>query len=128
MDKIAEMITTLKNGSKAGKDSVFLPYSKVKHSILVCLEKEGYVGAVSKKTKKGLPVLEVVLMYKDNKPKVTEVQRVSKPSKRVYFGVKDIHSVRSGDGLLVLSTPKGILGGREAKKEQVGGEVLFKVW
>lgn len=128
MDKISEMITTLKNGSKAGKELVLLPYSKLKHSILLCLEKEGYVGTVSKKTRKGLPALEVVLVYKDNKPKVTNVERVSKPSRRVYFGVKDIHQVRSGDGLLVLSTPKGILGGREAKKEQVGGEVLFKVW
>jgi small subunit ribosomal protein S8 len=68
------------------------------------------------------------LTYVDKKPKITEVERLSKQSRRVYFGMKDIHSVRSGSGLLVLSTPKGIMSGKEARKEHVGGEALFRVW
>lgn len=128
MDSIANMIIVMKNGSLAGKESVTLPYSKLKEAILLCLKKEGYVKEVSKKVKAGLPVLEVELIYDGKKPKITEVERVSKQSRRVYFGMKDIHSVRNGYGLLVLSTPKGILSGKEAKREQVGGEALFRLW
>jgi small subunit ribosomal protein S8 len=128
MDSIANMLITMKNGSLAGKLSVFLPYSKMKHAIAECLRKEGYINSISKKVQKDQPVLEVELIYVDKKPKITEVERISKQSKRVYFGVKDIHRVRNGSGLLVLSTPKGILSGRDARKEQVGGEALFRVW
>jgi small subunit ribosomal protein S8 len=128
MDSISNMIIMMKNGSLAGKESVVMPYSKLKNAIAECLKKEGYVGEVSKKVKKGQPTLEVGLIYVDKKPKITEVERISKQSRRVYFAMKDIHSVRNGLGLLILSTPKGILSGKEARKEQVGGEALFKIW
>ena len=118
----------MKNASQVGQASTAFPYSKMKNAILECLKKEGYVSNISKKVKKGQPFLEVELIYADKKPKITEVERISKQSRRVYFGMKDIHSVRNGSGLLVLSTPKGILSGREARKEQVGGEALFRLW
>ena len=118
----------MKNGSLAGKESVFFPYSKMKNAIAECLQKEGYVNGVAKKVRKDQPVLEVGLVYVDKKPKITEVERISKQSRRIYFGMKDIHSVRNGTGVLVLSTPKGILSGKEARKEQVGGEALFRIW
>lgn len=128
MDQIANMLISIKNGGMANKESVLFPYSKLKNAIALCLEKEGYISSVAKKTKKGIPMLEVGLVYVDKAPKVKEVERVSKQSRRVYFGVKDIHTVRNSSGLLVLSTPKGILSGKEARKEQVGGEALFKIW
>lgn len=128
MDSISNMIIMMKNASLANKEIVSMSYSKMKNAIGECLKKEGYVAGVFKKVKKGQPVLEMELVYKDKKPKITEVERISKQSKRVYFRVKDIHSVRNGTGLLVLSTPKGILSGKDAKKEQVGGEALFKIW
>jgi small subunit ribosomal protein S8 len=118
----------LKNASLAGKGSVVVPFSKMKNSIAECLKREGYILDFSKKIKKGIPFLEMSLLYTDKKPKITEVERISKQSRRVYFGVKEIHSVRSGTGLLVMSTPKGILSGKQARKEQVGGEALFKLW
>ena len=118
----------MKNASLAGKESVVMPYSKMKHAIADCLKKEGYIANVSKKISKSFPVIELTLVYTDKKPKITEVERVSKQSKRVYFGMKDIHKVRNGSGLLVLSTPKGILSGKEARTLQVGGEALFRVW
>ena len=118
----------MKNGSLAGKESVLIPYSKMKNAIGECLKKAGYVSEISKKVKSGHPVLEVNLLYVDKKPKIAEVERISKQSRRVYFRMKDIHSVRNGKGLLVLSTPKGILSGKEARKEQVGGEALFRIW
>jgi small subunit ribosomal protein S8 len=128
MDPISNMLIVIKNGSRAGKESVVMPYSKLKEAVLECLKKEGYVGSVSKKTKDNHPVLEVALSYVDKKPKITDVERISKPSRRIYFQVKNIHTVRNGSGLLVLSTPKGILAGKDARKEQVGGEALFKLW
>ncbi len=118
----------MKNGSLAGKESVTFPFSKMKNAIGECLKNSGYIANISKKIKKGQPLLEVELVYIDKKPKITEVERISKQSRRIYFGMKDIHSVRNGSGLLVLSTPKGILSGKEARKEQVGGEALFKIW
>ena len=128
MDSISNMLIMMKNASLAGKESVSMPYSKMKHAIGECLMKEGYVKEISKKTKNDMPILEMVLVYADKNPKITQVERISKQSKRVYFGMKDIHKVRSGSGVLVLSTSKGILSGKEARKEQVGGEALFRMW
>ena len=128
MDSISNMIIIMKNGSLAGLESVSVPYSKMKNAISECLFKEGYIKQISKKVKRGQPILEIGLVYIDKKPKITEVKRISKQSRRVYFGMKDIHSVRNGSGLLILSTPKGILSGKVARKEQVGGEALFRVW
>ncbi len=118
----------MKNAGLAGKPTVSMPHSKLKNAILECLKKEGYVAEISKRVKKGQPVLEVELVYVDKTPKITEAERISKQSRRVYFGVNDIHKVKNGSGLLVLSTPKGILSGRDARKEQVGGEALFRLW
>ena len=128
MDSISNMIIMMKNASLAGKETVSFPHSNLKNAILECLKKEGYISEFSQKVKKGEQVLEAKLLYKDEKPKISEVERISKQSRRVYFGTKDIYPVRNGSGILVLSTPKGILSGKEAKKELVGGEALFKMW
>ena len=93
------------------------------------MAKEGYLKDVTKKTKKGFPIIELGLVYEeDGTPKVTGTDRVSKSSCRVYKGVKDIKTTRNGYGLTVLSTPKGILTDKQARREMVGGEVLFKLW
>ena len=119
----------IKNAGRAGHESIVVSHSKIKAAIADCLVKEGYLKSVSKKTKKGFPVLELELVYsEDGEPKVIGVDRVSKSSSRVYKGVKDIRTSRGGYVLTVLSTPKGILTDRQAKKEMVGGEVLFKLW
>ena len=128
MDPISNMLIMIKNASLRGLESVVMPHSKLKLAIGECLAKEGYVKSVSKKIRKDHPVLEIELSYVDDKPKITEVERISKQSRRVYFGMKDINTVKGGAGLLVLSTPKGILSGKNARKEQVGGEALFRVW
>ena len=128
MDQISNMIIMMKNASKANRPTVSLPYSKMKHAIADCLKKEGYVASVSKKMKKMFPVLEVELIYVDGTPKINDVERISKQSRRVYYGNSDIKPIKNGFGLLVMSTPKGILSGKDAKKELVGGEALFKMW
>ena len=128
MDQIANMMNMIKNASRVGHEFVVVPHSKIKLSIAECLVKEGYLKAVSKKTKKGFPTLELALSYTDGTPKVSGVDRISKSSCRVYKGVKEIRPTRNGSGLTVFSTPKGILTDKMARKEMVGGEVLFKIW
>lgn len=127
-DNISDFIIQLKNASLARKPSFTVPYSKFKASIAEVLKKEGFIKDFSKKGKKVLKNLEVELVYENNEPKVNDVQRVSKVSKRIYFGADQIRSVRQGFGKLILTTPKGIMTDREARKQKVGGEPLFKIW
>lgn len=119
----------MKNAAQVSKQTVVVPFSKLKHAIALCLKDNGYVTDVSKKTEKNnVPVLELTLAYTAGAPRIHDVKRISKPSRRMYLGVSDIHSVKNGHGTLVLSTPKGILGDKDARKERVGGEVLFMIW
>ena len=123
-DPISDLIVRLKNASAVGKESVALPYSGVKHAIAKVLEKEGYVADVSKKNSS----LVIKLVYQGGRPAIGGAKRISKPSRRMYLSVRDIHPVKRGHGLLVLSTPAGILSGKEAKQKRAGGEVLFEIW
>ena len=127
-DSISNLIISLKNASLQKKESVSVPYTKMTESVLETLKKEGYVGDLSKEGKDVKKTIKVDLKYEDGTPKIQEAKRISKFSKRVYKGSKEITPVRNGYGLLVLSTPEGILSGREAKFKKVGGEVLFEIW
>jgi len=127
-DSIANLITNLKNAGVSGKQSVVAPHSELNVAVLELLQREGYVGSVVKKGKKVNKFIEVNLAYTEGEPRIQGVKRLSTFSKRVYQGVKDIRPVKNGHGLLVLSTPKGILSDKQARKERVGGEVLFKIW
>jgi len=128
MDPISDMIVQIKNASAAHKESVVLPYSKLKLAILDTLMKEGFVKSFGKKGKKVVKFIEVALAYENDEPKIHEVQRISKSSRRVYQKAKDIRGVKNGFGILVLSTPKGIMSDKMARAEKVGGEALFKIW
>jgi len=129
MDPIADMITRIRNASAIQKESIVLPYSKMKLAIAELLISEGYIVSVTKKGKKVRKSLEVFLAYDPSgKSKIQGMERVSKFSRRVYTGVRSIHPVKQGHGTYVFSTPKGILSSKGAKAERVGGEVLFKIW
>ncbi len=128
-DPISNMIISMKNGALVSKGTVVIPFSKLKYAIAQCLKDNGYIAEVSKKTeKKNVPVLEIELAYNGGASRIHDVKRISKPSRRTYLGVHDIHSVKNGHGMMVLSTPKGILSDKQARKEQVGGEALFMIW
>jgi small subunit ribosomal protein S8 len=127
MDSISNLIIKIKNGSKTGKDAVIFPYSKMAYSILEVLAREGFVSGISKKGKKS-KFIEIKLAYTDKKPAVSEVKRISKFSKRVYFSREKIRSVREGYGKMIISTSKGIMTDKEARKFGVGGEALFEIW
>ena len=129
MDPIADMIVRIKNATDSRKESVVFPYSKLKLAILDTLMKNGFVKSFGKKGKKIAKFIEVVLIYDENgKGRISGVERVSKTSKRVYSKASEIRSVKSGQGSLILSTPKGIMTDKTAKESKVGGEVLFKIW
>ncbi len=125
-DPIADLINRLKNASAVRRERVVVPFSKMKEAIAEVLSKAGYVGEVSH-TAAGS--LQIELSYReDGRPTISDAERISKPSRRLYTGSQDIHPVKRGHGLLVLSTPAGILTGEEARKKHVGGETLFKIW
>ncbi len=128
MDPIADMIVQIKNASDAEKKSVVLPYSKLKVTILDILAKDGFIKSFSKVGKKTIKFIEVVLAYEDDQPKIHGVQRISKTSKRVYQKARNVRSVKNGFGIAVISTSKGIMSDKVARKEKLGGEVLFKIW
>ena len=128
MDPIADLITRIKNASAAKKELVSIPYSKMKEAVLVVLEKEGFVTGMTKKGKKVFKTIEVGLVYDQFGPRVKGAERVSKLSKRVYTGVKDIKRVKQGQGIMLISTPNGIVTDKDARSQKVGGELLFKIW
>jgi len=128
-DPISDFIIRIKNASMIRKESVVIPYSKLKHAVAEKLEEKGYVGTVTKRGRKVRKLLEVELRYEtDGTSRIQDVARVSKPGRRVYVSLSNIRPVRFGKGSLLISTPKGILTGDEAKEEHVGGEALFKIW
>ena len=128
-DPISDMIIRMKNAGDSKKESVTFPYSKVKLAILDVLLKEGFIKSFGKKGKKVVKFIEVGLIYDtEGRPRISGVDRISKSSKRVYMQAKDIRVVKNGYGLMVLSTPKGVVSGKFAKENNLGGEALFKVW
>jgi len=127
-DTIGDFIIRLKNAGAVGKDTVSVPYSKLRHAIADKLMAVGYVADVSIKGKTVHKTLEVTLRYEAGTHRIGGVQRVSKPGRRMYTKVADIHQVKFGKGHLILSTPAGILTNLEACQQNVGGEQLFKIW
>lgn len=124
MDSVGDALIRIKNGYLVAKPSVLVKYSKLILKLCKLLQKEGYLESVQ--TKGGEII--VTLKYDNRKAAVTDVKRVSKPSLRVYKGVLELPSVLNGLGIAVISTPKGLMTDKEARKSKVGGEVLALVW
>ncbi len=128
-DSVADMMIRIKNAGVVRKDTVEVPYSKIKFAICEVLKKEGFIADVDTKGKKvSEKAIVITLKYEGKNPKITGTSKVSKFSKRIYGSVSEIRPVKNGAGLLVMTTPKGILSGSEARKQKVGGELLLKVW
>lgn len=128
-DTIGDLIIRLKNAGVVGKATVSMPYSKLRHSILNKLKEVGYIESATETGKEVQnKTLEVTLRYENGSHRISGVKRLSKPGRRLYTKVTDIHPVKFGKGHLILSTPAGILTNEEAKAKQVGGEQLFIIW
>ncbi len=127
-DPIGDLITRLKNAGAVKKKTVEVPYSALRHAVADKLVAAGYLASATKQGKKVRKTLEVGLVYENGRSMIRGAERVSKPGRRMYVGAGNIRPVKFGKGKLILSTPKGILTGEEARKENVGGEQLFKIW
>ncbi len=126
-DPIADMLTRIRNGLSAGKTDVNMPLSKLKQSIAQVLKDEGYIADFSQAELEGKPTLNVELKYYQGKPVIEKVDRVSRPGLRIYKGSDKIPSVLNGLGIAIVSTSKGVMTDRAARKAGYGGEVLCYV-
>jgi small subunit ribosomal protein S8 len=123
-DPVADMLTRIRNGQSAGKQSVVMPASKLKTAIATLLKEEGYVADVASAELDGKPAMEVTLKYFQGAPVIEMIKRVSRPGLRIYKSRDELPKVRGGLGVAIVSTSKGIMTDRAARKEGVGGEVI----
>jgi small subunit ribosomal protein S8 len=128
-DPIADMLTRLRNASMARHVQVLVPASKIKIAIAKILKEEGFIQDFEVTQDKPQPVIRIWLKYDENRrPVLKGLKRVSKPGRRIYTRRQDIPWVQSGMGVAILSTPKGVMTGKQARYLGVGGEVLCYVW
>jgi len=131
VDSIADILTRIRNAQAIGRPTVNIPFSKIKFSLAKVLAKEGFAESVSKEKRGIKKAIEIKLKYQDNKntlPKIRKIKQISKPGKREYIQAKNIHPVLGGIGINIISTSKGLMTGKEAKKKGLGGEILCEIW
>jgi len=128
-DPLGDMLTRIRNGQRAKKDSVLSPASKLRRSVLEVLIKEGYIrGYTTTESEGNKSDFTIELKYHDGQPVIREISRVSRPGCRVYSKIKDLPYNYDGLGMSILSTPRGVMSDAEARPENVGGEILCKVF
>lgn len=128
MDSIADMLTRIKNALRAGHRQVIMPHSKLREAIAQILVDEGYLQSLKVIKKEPQADLELNLKYIDSTPAISEVKRISKPGRRLYTSSQNIPASLGGYGLTILSTNQGVISDREARKKNVGGEILCQIW
>jgi small subunit ribosomal protein S8 len=127
-DPIADLLARVRNAGAAQKTELFVPYSKIKAEVIRILKEEGYITDYAVDTEAAHPRIKITSKLANRTSAITGLKRVSRPGLRRYVGAKEIPRVLGGMGISILSTPRGILSGREAKKQNVGGELLAYVW
>ncbi len=128
-DPLGDMLTRIRNGQQARKTKITSPASRLRTNVLEVLKREGFIrGFSQQKIRTGISEIEIELKYHDGDPVIREISRVSTPGRRVYSGVKDLPRVYDGLGISILSTPRGVLSDSEARDQNVGGEILCRVF
>ena len=127
-DPLGDMLTRIRNGQQARKDSILTPASKLRANVLDVLQREGYIRGYSEEELAGQKGLRIELKYFEGQPAIQHLARVSKPGRRVYSGSRELPRVRNGLGMTIVSTPRGVLSDAEAREQNVGGEVLAEVF
>ena len=127
-DPIADMLTRIRNASRAGHPKVSFAGSNLKESIVSILKNEGFIANYEVKKENNKSNIEVELKYINKNPVIKEIERVSKPGRRIYSKSQEMRPVRNNMGIAILSTSHGVMTGRKAKKMNVGGEILLRVW
>lgn len=128
IDPIADMLTRIRNALAVGKNEIRLPYSRIKQQVAELIKKSGFIDGVSVDKEPAFPELVLTLHAEGGASRITDLQRVSKPGRRLYAKSSDIPKIYGGRGVLIVSTSKGLLTDDEARKQQVGGELICKVW
>ncbi|MBU2544846.1 30S ribosomal protein S8 [Patescibacteria group bacterium] len=124
-DPITDMLNRIRNAQAVSHKTVVIPYSNIKYSIARILEKQGLVGVVEKKGRTIKKTIDVTLKYPSE---ISGLKRVSKPGQRIYAGSKEIKGTKGKYGLVIVSTPKGLMTGKEARRNKVGGEIICEIW
>ena len=128
-DPLGDMLTRIRNGQRARKNTISSPASKLRNGVLDVLKREGYIrGYSQQELRPGISEIAIELKYHEGDPVIREIKRVSTPGRRVYSGIKDLTRVYNGLGIAILSTPRGVLSDSEAREGNVGGEVLCQVF
>ncbi|MBB4046873.1 small subunit ribosomal protein S8 [Sphingomonas zeae] len=127
-DPLGDLLTRIRNGQRARKDSVLTPASKLRVRVLDVLQREGYIRGYSEEQMGPAAGIRIELKYFEGQPAIKHVARVSKPGRRIYSGAQDLPRVRNGLGITIVSTPRGVLSDAEAREQNVGGEVLAEVF
>lgn len=128
-DTLGDMLTRIRNAQRAKKTEVLSPASRLRENVLEVLKKEGYIGGYERhNVKAGIDELNIKLKYHEGTGVITEIYRVSTPGRRVYSSVKDLPRVYNGLGISIISTPQGVMSDHDARKANVGGEILCQVF
>lgn len=127
-DPIADLLTRVRNAAAVQKDEMFVPYSKIKNEVVRILKEEGYITDYSLDTEGAHPRIKITNKIANRTSAITGLKRVSRPGLRRYVGAREIPRVLGGMGVAILSTSRGVLSGREARKQNVGGELLAYIW
>jgi small subunit ribosomal protein S8 len=128
-DPLGDMLTRIRNGQSAKKDSVLTPASRLRASVLDVLQREGYIRGYSREETTGPQgTIRIELKYFEGQPAIQHLARVSKPGRRVYSAARELPRIRNGLGTIIVSTPRGVLSDAEARDQNVGGEVLAEVF
>jgi small subunit ribosomal protein S8 len=127
-DPLGDLLTRIRNGQQARKDSIMTPASKLRARVLDVLQREGYIRGYREEELAGHAGLRIELKYFEGQPAIKHIARVSKPGRRVYSGSKELPRVRNGLGITIVSTPRGVLSDAEAREQNAGGEVLAEVF
>ena len=127
-DPLGDMLTRIRNGQSARKDSILTPASKLRANVLDVLKREGYIRGYSEEELAGQKGLRIELKYFEGQPAIQHVARVSKPGRRVYSASRELPRIRNGLGITIVSTPRGVLSAAEARDQNDGGEVLAEVF
>lgn len=128
-DPLSDFLVRVTNAQAVGKESTLVPYSKFLWEVSKVLEQSSYIKKIDRRGKRAKRFIEVTLSYNpEGEGRIDGVRRISKLSRRVYRGVSEIHSIKHGYGVQIISTSKGLMTDKEARRARVGGEVLFEVW
>lgn len=127
-DPISDFLIRLKNASRANNDQFVAPSSKMKVELARILKEEGYIGSYEVDTSGQFPMIKVTTKFVDGVPALTDLKRVSRPGRRNYVGAGEVPRVLNGLGISILSTSRGVMTGNQAKRQNIGGELLAKVW